>query len=332
MDFKLTEEQELLLESLDMFMDTCGFDDNYFAQKWQQNEPTSEFDKAFLDAGFGMLGIPEEYGGTQVDLVTMVLVAERLATRGFPTTCMGNALQIDDMLTFGSDEQKKIVFDHLLATGQSCFSLGLTEPQAGSESANLATTATHRDGKVIINGHKCFISNALESPYILLMCAEADMPGNPASMYFVPNDAPGITISQMHKIGQHTGSLCDIYLENVELPDSALVGEMGKGFAPDINPGCRWSIMARVRQLGVSMYKLTKVLEIKKDAVVIENENGRQELHADTVIIAAGAKPNNNIYEAIKDKLPCVNIIGDAVEVARIPNAVRAGYQLAASI
>lgn len=234
MDFKLTEEQELLLESLDMFMDTCGFDDNYFAQKWQQNEPTSEFDKAFLDAGFGMLGIPEEYGGTQVDLVTMVLVAERLATRGFPTTCMGNALQIDDMLTFGSDEQKKIVFDHLLATGQSCFSLGLTEPQAGSESANLATTATHRDGKVIINGHKCFISNALESPYILLMCAEADMPGNPASMYFVPNDAPGITISQMHKIGQHTGSLCDIYLENVELPDSALVGEMGKGFVQEM--------------------------------------------------------------------------------------------------
>lgn len=234
MNFNLTEEQELLLESLDQFLDTCGFDDNYFAEKWQSNKPTSEFDKAFLDAGFGMLGIPEEYGGTQVDLVTLVLVAERLASKGFPTTCMGNALQIDDMLTFGSEEQKKIVFDHLLATGQSCFSLGLTEPQAGSESANLATTVTHKDGRVIINGHKCFITGAIENPYILLMCAETDIEGNPASMYFVPNNAPGVKISEMHKIGQHYGSLCDIYLENVELPESALVGEIGKGFIQEM--------------------------------------------------------------------------------------------------
>lgn len=234
MDFKLTEEQELLLESLDEFMDTCGFDNAYFADKWNKNLPTSEFDKAFLDAGFGMLGIPEEYGGTQVDLLTMVLVAERLASRGFPTTCMGNALQIDDMLTFGSEEQKKIVFDHLLATGQSCFSLGLTEPQAGSESANLATFATHKDGKVIINGHKCFITGGLENPYILLMCAEQDIEGHPASMYFVPNDTPGIKIHEMHKLGFHYGSLCEIYLENVVVPESALVGKIGRGFIQEM--------------------------------------------------------------------------------------------------
>lgn len=234
MDFRLSEEQELLLESLDQYLDSCGFDDKYFAEKWQNNEAPSEFDKDFLDAGFGLLGIPEEFGGTQTDLVTLVLVAERLASRGFPTTCMGNALQIDDMLTFGNEEQKKIVFDHLMSTGQSCFSLGLTEPQAGSESANLATTATHRDGKVIINGHKCFITGGLENPYILLMCAEADLEGHPASMYFVPNNTPGITIREMHKLGYHNGSLCDIYLENVELPESALVGTIGNGFMQEM--------------------------------------------------------------------------------------------------
>lgn len=108
--------------------------------------------------------------------------------------------------------------------------------------------------------------------------------------------------------------------------------EMGKKFAPDINPGCRWSIMARCRQLGVKMFKLTKVLEIKTDAVVIENEEGVKELPADSVIIAAGAKPDQDIYQLVKDKLPKVDIIGDAVEVARIPNAMRAGYTLAASI
>ncbi len=108
--------------------------------------------------------------------------------------------------------------------------------------------------------------------------------------------------------------------------------EMGKRFAPDINPGCRWSIMARVRQLGVKMFKLTKVLEIKKDCVVVENAEGKFELPADTVIIATGAQPFTGIYDAVCDKLPKVDRIGDAVEVARIPNAMSAGYRLAASI
>ena len=107
---------------------------------------------------------------------------------------------------------------------------------------------------------------------------------------------------------------------------------MGKKLAPDINPGCRWSIMARCRQLGVQMYKLTKVLEIRPDCVVIENSDGVKELPADSVIIAAGARPDQDVYNAVKDKLPKVDIIGDAVEVARIPNSVRDGYLLAASI
>lgn len=110
------------------------------------------------------------------------------------------------------------------------------------------------------------------------------------------------------------------------------VVEMGKKFAPDINPGCRWSIVARTRQLGVKMLKETKVLEIKKDGVVVENADGKFKLPADTVVVAVGAKPNNDLYEQLKDKLPEANIIGDAVEVARIPQAMDAGYLLAASI
>lgn len=110
------------------------------------------------------------------------------------------------------------------------------------------------------------------------------------------------------------------------------VVEMGKKLAPDINPGSRWSIIARCKQLGVNMMKETKVLEIRKDGVVVENAEGQQFLPADTVVMAAGAKPNNDLYESLKDKLPKCNIIGDAVKVARIPDAVESAYTLAASI
>ncbi|MDR1184405.1 MAG: acyl-CoA dehydrogenase family protein, partial [Coriobacteriales bacterium] len=101
MNFGKSEEQELLLESLDEFLDGCGFDDSYFKDCWDNGKISAEFSKAMLDAGFGKLGIPEEYGGTEVDLQTLVLLAERLAERGYPTDVIGNALQVDDMLTFG---------------------------------------------------------------------------------------------------------------------------------------------------------------------------------------------------------------------------------------
>lgn len=110
------------------------------------------------------------------------------------------------------------------------------------------------------------------------------------------------------------------------------VVEMGKKFAPDINPGSRWSIMYRTKQLGVDLLKETRVLEIKKDAVIVENEEGRKVIPADTVVIAAGARPNNGLYEELKDKLPKVDVIGDSVSVGRIHNAVESAYRLAMTI
>lgn len=226
----LTEDQELLLESLDEFLDTCEFDESYVEDCWNNNKICEEFNKALIDAGFGLLGIPEEYGGTPCDLVTQILIAERLAVRGYPTDIIGNALQIDDIVAFGSEEQKKMVFDHLTTKGTMAFSLGISEPQAGSDNNSMTASARHEGGNVILNGHKTFTTNGLELPYILFLAREADMEGNPISMYLVPSDAPGVTLKPMHKIGCRTGSLCETYVENVVLPDSALVGEAGKGF------------------------------------------------------------------------------------------------------
>ena len=233
MDFKLSEEQELLLESVDDFIKQCpdmGFDAEYFRDRYNANQPPHEYNKALVESGLGTLGIPERFGGTEVDLLTMVLVAERFASNDFPHL-LGAALQIDDMLSFGSEEQLEIV-SRLFMEGRRAFSLGITEPQAGSDNNMLATTAEHRGGKVILNGHKSFISNASTTPYMLCVAREAE-PEDPkkwASMYFVPMDTPGVKIAGMHKLGCKFDTMEEVYLENVELPESALVGVRGNGF------------------------------------------------------------------------------------------------------
>lgn len=121
------------------------------------------------------------------------------------------------------------------------------------------------------------------------------------------------------------------YLLNHGVHNVAVV-EMGSKFAKDINPGSRWSIMYRTRQLGVKLLKETKVLRITKDQVIVENEEGEFGLPADTVVIAAGAKPNNDLYEEIKGQVPKLDCIGDAVSVGRINNAVESAYRLAMTI
>ncbi|MEL1136084.1 acyl-CoA dehydrogenase [Desulfitobacterium sp. THU1] len=232
MDFKKTEEQELLLEGLsELIARECPED--YVKECYEKHELPTKFNKALIDNGFGLLGIPEEYGGTPCDVLTLMLVAEETARlTGAPFGVGGNALQVDDMLAFGNDEQKKITMDYLMQ-GRMAFCLGISEPQAGSDNNAIATTATRRDGKVYINGHKTWITDATRSPYMLCVTRDFDSPKPPAqamSMWWLPTDAPGVKMEPLHKVGHVTSSLSEVYLEDVELEEKDLVGREGNGF------------------------------------------------------------------------------------------------------
>jgi alkylation response protein AidB-like acyl-CoA dehydrogenase len=232
MDFSLSDEQELLLESLEEFIDSCGFDEAYLKRCWDENRLPSEYYDSLTAAGFGTLGLPEAFGGTPIDTLTMMLVNEKTNALGFPNR-LSAMLEIDDMLTFANEEQQKIVFD-ILGQGRKAFCLGFSEPQAGSDSLAVSSTAVRKDGKVYINGHKTFITGAQEVEYMLTITRDFDS-GKPAhkslSMWMVPLNASGVTIEPMHKVGWRLqGSLCEVYLDNVEVGEKDLVGVEGNGF------------------------------------------------------------------------------------------------------
>lgn len=230
MDFSISEEQQLLLESLrELIARECP--EEYIKQNDENHSYPGSFMQALVDNGFGLLGVPEEYGGTEVDILTMMLVAEEIAKQGVPTYLYGNALGIDDMLTFGNEEQKAITMEYA-KKGELAFSLGFTEPQAGSDSSSLATSYTRKDGKVIINGHKTFITGARQSPYMLCMSRNSDTadPNKAFSMWFVPMNSPGITTEPLHKLGMNMVETCEVYLDHVVVEEKDLVGEEGKGF------------------------------------------------------------------------------------------------------
>lgn len=231
MDFKKTEEQELLLESLRTVMERGDFE-NYFKECDKNHEYPQKAIDALVEAGFSTLGIPEEFGGTPTDILTQIMVAEEAHALGYPSLVWINfATEVDDILTFGNEEQQKAVLEYALQ-GIKPFTLGFTEPQAGSDSAAMATTATKRDGKVYINGNKTFNTSADRAPFMLCVCRSGinENPYKDFSMYLFPMDRPGITIEKLDKIGNNMCGTYEVHLNDVECEETDLVGVEGKGF------------------------------------------------------------------------------------------------------
>lgn len=233
MDFRITEEQELLLESLrEVMARACP--ESYMRECNEQGRYPQELVDALTESGFGLLGVPEEYGGTPVDTATLMLVAEEITKQGGPHFVFGQALSIADMLQFGSDEQKRQCMAEVTA-GRVGFVLGFTEPQAGSDSSAIATTFTRRDGKVYLDGHKTFMSNAQRARYMLCLARDAAAADdtskkNAFTMWWMPMASPGVTVEPLKKIGWHMLDTCEVYLKDVELDESDLVGVEGNGF------------------------------------------------------------------------------------------------------
>ena len=231
MDFKKTEEQELLLDSLKTVMERGNFED-YFKECDRNHEHPQKAVDALVEAGFTTLGIPEEFGGTPTDTLTQVMVAEEAHALGYPSLCWINfATEVDDILTFGNKEQQEKILGYALE-GKKPFTLGFTEPQAGSDSAAMATTATKRDGKVYINGNKTFNTSADRAPYMLCVCRSGvnESPYKDFSMYLFPMDRPGVAIEKLDKIGNNMCGTYEVHLDDVECEESDLVGEECKGF------------------------------------------------------------------------------------------------------
>lgn len=232
MDFRFTEEQELLVESLREFM-SREVNEEDIKTFYQEGAVSEKFSKEFIEAGFGFLGIPEEYGGTPADVTTLMLVGEEITRQSaavFPF--MSNILNMFDMVEFGRPDQITAMMEIYRQTGKPAFSLAISEPQAGSDNSAMTTVATHKNGKVYLNGAKTWVTHGNVAPWTLVVCKEEspELTNKNMSMYLFPADTPGVKFSQLHKIGQTSTTFCEMYLDNVEIDESALLGEKDKGF------------------------------------------------------------------------------------------------------
>ncbi len=235
MDFTLTDEQEMFRSMVHDWVEKEA--PKNVARDWEAQEfeyPFELWDKMSA-AGFHAIGLPEEIGGQGGGTMTQMILARELARSlagltwiwGISSFC---AKSVDK---FGSEELRHELLPQL-ANGDIRMAIAVTEPGAGTDVlGGMKTTAVKVDGGYRITGSKMWSTAAHVSQYLLLIArSDQDVPkkAQGITIFLVPNPAEGLSIRQIPKVGMKSVGSCEVFLDEVFVPDNYVVGEPGRGW------------------------------------------------------------------------------------------------------
>jgi alkylation response protein AidB-like acyl-CoA dehydrogenase len=178
--------------------------------------------------------VPEAYGGAGLDAVSLSLIIEEIAAAdgGTSTAISVNNCPVCSILqAFGTEEQKK-TFLMPLAQGTWLGAFCLTEPQAGSNAAEIRCTARRDGDDYVLSGVKQFITSGKNAQVAIVIAVTGEGPPNRRmSAFIVPTDTPGYVVARLEeKIGQHSSDTAQIIFEDCRIPARYLIGEEGQGY------------------------------------------------------------------------------------------------------
>jgi butyryl-CoA dehydrogenase len=231
-DFELTDEQRLIRET------AKEFTDREIVPRARESDRNERFDTELVQkiAEMGFLGaiVPEEYGGRGIDYRTYGLIVEEVG-RGDSAmrtvVSVVTSLVCSSIVRWGSEEQKQRWLPQL-CSGEALGCFGLTEPDTGSDASNLKTRAEKIDGGWRISGQKMWISLGNYAKLALIFAqTDPEKRHRGIGCFLVPTESEGFSSQEIHgKLGLKASDTAELSLEGVEVPEEALMGEIGDGF------------------------------------------------------------------------------------------------------
>ena len=194
--------------------------------------PKEIYDKA-IELGYQMLEVPEEYGGLGLPGEAILAMYEEMAwsDAGFAVRMAASNLALKAILISGTEEEKLKYYDMVVNGSLGAF--GLTEPNAGSDPGAGKTTAVKDGDDYILNGRKCFITNAPVADFFIITALTDKSKGlKGMSAFIIDKGTPGLsTTNHENKMGIRTSITSDVVLEDVRIPATQRLGAEGTGFA-----------------------------------------------------------------------------------------------------
>jgi len=230
--FELTDEQRLVQQT------AREFADREIIPRARANDRNEHFDLELVAklAEGGFLGsiVSEEYGGRGIDYRTYALIVEEVGrgdSSARTVVSVQTSLVCSSIERWGSEDQKREWLPRL-CSGEALGCFALTEPGSGSDAANLATRAIPTESGWQINGQKQWISMGNYAK-VALVFAQTDpsLRHRGLAAFLVPTDSEGFSSTSVHgKLGLRASDTAELFLDGVDVPDSALLGEVGEGF------------------------------------------------------------------------------------------------------
>lgn len=268
MDFKLTDEQQMLKEM-------CrSFADNELKPKAEHYDRTHEFPWEHVKkmGEMGLMGVvyPEKYNGAGMDYLSYAIAVEELS-RGCASTgviCSAhNSLCLSPIYYFGTEEQK-MKYLSKLCTGEWIGCFGITEPEAGSDAAGTKTTAEFKNGKWVLNGTKNFITNGgVANVAVVTAVTEKGIGHKGLSFFIIEKGTPGFSVGKTEdKLGICASSTTELVFDNCEIPEENLLGKKGDGFkiAMHTLDGGRVGIAAQALGIAQAAFETAKAYAMER--------------------------------------------------------------------
>ena len=266
----LAEHHRALRESVGKLVGKYGR--KYFQEMVAKGTHPDALWQELGEAGFLGVHIPESYGGSGGGLAELYIVIEECAAQGCPMLALViSSICAPIIAEYGSQELKDKWLPGI-ATGTRRMAFGITEPDAGSNTHKITTTARRTDNGWVLNGAKYWTSAIDESEAVMVVARDGDIEtgdGRSAlSLFVVPTDTPGITLQQIDAAVKTTERQFFVFYDNVELAPDALVGERGAGLKQvfvGLNPE---RVAAAAINNGISRFALAQAAQYARDRTV----------------------------------------------------------------
>ena len=229
MDFNLTEEHQLLLDTADKI--GRDFPRSYYVEHAKaQTFPQEQWDAL---AGAGILGVnvPEAYGGSGMGMLALVLLQERLAEHGVAPLffVVNQGIAVPSISRHGTEEQKQRWLP-AIASGEKRCCFAITEPNAGTNTFKIQTHATEDGDHFLLNGNKLFISGINDAHQVLVVAKTGATAGRAElTLFVVDTDSPGLSWERMDTMLMNAEGQFFVYFDNVKVPRENVLGKVGRG-------------------------------------------------------------------------------------------------------
>ena len=268
MDFRLTEEQQMLKKNIG------DFARQELAPFVREIDDKGGFNwdiwRKIADLGLASLAAPEEYGGDGIDdLLTQTLVIEELARYDFSSAA--NVTSHWSCTHFLSAAGPEMLERYMrpLCTGETVGAFAITEPDSGSDVMSLRTSAVRDGDDYVINGEKCFVTQSGEAAFTIVMARTSQEKGtNGVSALLVDKDAPGLILGQKEdKLGYRGSTTRTVSFSDCRSPVTNIIGEEGKGLKTAMNMLVGGRILTAAQALGQAQGALDASVKHAKERV-----------------------------------------------------------------